>query len=94
MGEGRLVRAAGVAERAIGEERVLVPVRGSPSQRLSVLTLNEVGSIVWTALAGPRSSEELAEIVAAEFEVEAAQALGDLRPFLQKLRELDLVRDA
>ncbi|MHB8418216.1 MAG: PqqD family protein [Myxococcales bacterium] len=90
----RLLRAGGVAQRTIGEETVLVPVRTSPRQRVSVLTLNEVGSLVWAALAEPRTAGELAELVASEFEVAVERAAADIEAFLAKLGELDLVKPA
>ncbi len=89
--EPRLRRVEGVAERAIAGETVLVPMRRSPRERISVLSLDEVGGFVWTALREPATPLELAARVAGEFEVDVATAERDLGPFLSRLRELGLV---
>ncbi|MHB1845903.1 MAG: PqqD family protein [Deltaproteobacteria bacterium] len=86
-----LRRADGVAERAIAGETVLVPIRRSPRERVSVLSLNEVGSCVWAALKSPIGEGALALRVADEFEVDPEVAARDLAPFLARLRELGLL---
>ena len=90
----RLVRCGDVAERAIGGETVLVPIRRSTRERVSVLTLNEVGSHVWSLLREPRTVAELAATVCAEFEVDEAHARPDVESFVARLRELGLAREA
>jgi hypothetical protein len=61
---------------------------------VSVLTLNAVGTFVWTALATPTTPRLLAEAVADEFEVSPEQATADLLAFLERLRELGLAEGA
>jgi hypothetical protein len=92
-GTPRIRRIDGVAERSIAGETVLVPIRRSLDQKVSVLTLNEVGSCIWGALRQPRSLGELADLVTAEFEVDVQQVQGDLRAFVGRLRELHLVQE-
>lgn len=59
-------------------------------ERREVHQLDEVGSFVWELLSEPRTLDQLADAVAAEFEVERADALRDLGPFLDGLRERGL----
>ena len=90
--ESSFVRSTSVAERTVAGETVLVPIRHSPEERISVLTLNAVGSLVWRELGEPRTASWLADRVAREFEVSAERAAADLEPFLDKLRALALVQ--
>lgn len=84
-------RRDAVAERAVAGETVLVPIRTSARDRVSVLTLNEVGSFVWAALARPTTPQALVQAITDEFEVNPDRALDDLLPFLGRLDELGLV---
>jgi hypothetical protein len=90
----RFRRAAAVVERAVAGETLLVPIRANPRDKVSVLTLNDVGSFVWAALAVPTTPRALAQAVTDEFEVAFDQALADLLPFLERLRELGLADPA
>jgi hypothetical protein len=80
-----------VVGREVAGEMLLVPIRTSPKEKVSVLTLNEVGAHVWGALERPRTPRWLAEHVAAEFEVETERASVDVVAFLKRLAELGLV---
>jgi len=59
-------------------------------ERREVHQLDEVGSFVWALLREPRTPEQLADAVAAEFDVDPSAALRDLGPFLDSLRERGL----
>jgi hypothetical protein len=87
-------RAEAVAQRAFNGETLLVPIRTNPRQRVSVLTLNEVGSHVWTALGTSQTVRALAASVAQEFEVTPQQAAADVAPFIDRLLELGLVEES
>lgn len=90
-GSPALRRVADVAERAVAGETILVPIRTDPRQKVSVLTLNEVGTFVWAALRDEQTVEALARAVSQAFEVSLEQATADLMPFLLQLRESGLV---
>jgi hypothetical protein len=87
-------RAEAVVGRKVAGEMLLVPIRTSPKEKVSVLTLNEVGAHVWEALGQPRTPRWLAEHVATEFEVGAERAGADVVAFLKRLAELGLVVEA
>jgi hypothetical protein len=86
-------RANAVAERTVGGETVLIPIRTSPRERVSVLTLNEVGTFVWARLFGPTIPRAIAQAVTDEFEVGLDEAIDDLSSFLERLRELGLAEE-
>jgi hypothetical protein len=86
-----LRRAEDVAERSLAGETLLVPIRTDPRQKVSVLTLNEVGAFVWDALRQDQTVQALAQAVAQAFEVSVEQAAADLVPFLEQLRASGLV---
>lgn len=60
--------------------------------RLSeVSMLNEVGTAVWGAIDGTRSEDDIAALVAAEFDVTHEQATRDVAAFLDELVTAGLV---
>jgi hypothetical protein len=69
------------AFRPMGDEGGLVVM---PTQR-EVVVLNEVGIKVYSLLDGTHSETQIAEAVAAEFEVAPEQAEADVRDFLGEL---------
>lgn len=83
-----------IAFRRLGDECLLVPVRRSPSERLSVFTLNSVGVFLWHELQQPRSMEALVAAVVATFEVSQEAAARDVATFVNQLSALQLVKNA
>jgi hypothetical protein len=84
-------RVPDVAERAFAGEIILVPIRTDPRQKVSVLTLNEVGTFIWAALREEQTVRSLAVAISEAFEVSVEQATADVMPFLQQLRSRGLV---
>ena len=56
-----------------------------------VTVLNPVGTRVWELCDGSRSAREIAETIAAEFEVAPEQALQDVENFLKELVQAQAV---
>jgi hypothetical protein len=86
-----LRRVPDVGERAIEGETILVPIRTNPRQKVSVLTLDEVGTFIWDALREEQTVRSLAVAISEAFEVSVEQATADVVPFLQQLRSWGLV---
>lgn len=61
-----------------------------PSARM-MHRLDEVGTLIWEAVAEPATPETVAARVVEEFEVEPSPALEDARAFLKELARLGLV---
>jgi hypothetical protein len=56
--------------------------------------LSEVGALVWSALeSGPKSFEELCELVIAEYDIDRAGCEGDIAALLNDLLKEKLVVD-
>ncbi len=53
--------------------------------------LNETGGALWHWLETPRTVDELAGLLQAEFDVEADEARADVLAFLETLREKGLI---
>ncbi|AKF06979.1 HPr-rel-A system PqqD family peptide chaperone [Sandaracinus amylolyticus] len=54
-------------------------------------TLNETGEALWSALSAPATLEELASMLAREFEVGFETARTDVESWLAELHELGLI---
>ncbi len=83
---GKPVRHPGVAWREIEGEVVII----SPGSS-EVHELNGTGSYIWGRLDGERTAEEIAGLVAEEFEVEEGKALADTAAFVAELEGKGLV---
>jgi hypothetical protein len=92
--QGHWTRISDVATRTVDGETLLVPIRRDPNQRVSVLTLNESGSLLWEALGRPSSAEELAARLSHEFDVGIEAARADVLTFLSELRAAGLIAAA
>jgi hypothetical protein len=91
MTSERYVRSDSVVSRAIAGETLVVPVRGNVGDLASIYSLNAVGSTIWQALEKPRVSDELAELIASEYEVTAQRAQEDVLKFLDEMRSSGLI---
>jgi hypothetical protein len=87
-------RTGNYATRTLGGETVVVPIRARAADLDSVYTLNAVGAVVWAALEEPRTAGEIADRVAAEFEVGQDVARADVVHFLKTLLEEGMVEEA
>jgi len=86
----RVPRRSGAApSRVIDGTAVIVQTRAA-----EVSTLDEVGTLVWSAIDGARDEAALSKIVCASFDVDEATALADVREFLDELGRAGLVEFA
>ncbi|HVS88724.1 MAG TPA: PqqD family protein [Candidatus Acidoferrum sp.] len=69
-----------LAWREIDDETVII----SPTENV-MHELNDTGSFLWKNIDGRRTSAELAELLAAEYEVTPSAALADTEALLQQL---------
>jgi hypothetical protein len=70
----------------VGEEKVLLQTASG-----EYLGLNAVGAFLWEALAEPRRGSELVDLLVQHYDVDAAQALSDVRDFMDELAHAGLV---
>lgn len=76
------------AARKVGDELVLVPMKGSVADMDEMFTLNDVGSVVWENLNAEATEDSLVEAVLGVFDVDAETAHKDVRAFLVQLRRM------
>ena len=79
-------RHAAAPSRVIDGSAVVIQTRTA-----EVSTLDEVGTLVWAAIDGKRSEEDLAGMICAEFDVPRETALADVTGFLDELAGAGLV---
>jgi hypothetical protein len=77
----------GLAWQMIAGEAILLDIESGWA-----VGLNEVGSFVWSQI-GEKTEEEIAEAVAAVYEVDGAEARRDIAAFTSLLRARGLLAD-
>ena len=69
----------------------MIPVRGSVGDLASIYSLNEVGTMIWDALAESMSIEELANLIESKYQVDRDRAHRDVGLFLTEMGAAGLV---
>jgi len=69
-------------EKAIGEEKVLVPLTDNVAHMNKVYNLNEVASFIYDAIDGTKSVADLKTVLLANYEVTEEVALNDIEHFI------------
>ena len=85
------IRSEAVVSRLIGGETLVVPVRGGVGDLASIYSFNEVGTIIWGALASPTSLAELVDLIEHEYPGNRGQVVQDVVLFLSDIRSAGLV---
>ena len=80
--------------RAIGEETVIVPLKGHVADLESIFSLNDMGSRIWKRLDGQTSVDHLVEEICREYNASEEEVRHDMIDFLEKLRGFGLVETA
>ncbi len=78
-------------KRDIGGDTILVPVGKTVYDANGLFVLNELGAFLWDLLPQAEDEAALLSAVLAEYEVSAEEAAGDIREFLDKLKELGIL---
>lgn len=79
-----------IVTRRIAGETLLVPIRQHLADLQRIYVLDEVGAAIWGSLDGNRGAEEIASLLAADFEVAAETARADVLAFCDDLRKAGL----
>jgi hypothetical protein len=79
--------------REIGGETLIVPVTGHVMDLESIYVLNPVASRIWGLLRSPIAAEQLAEVIADEFDVSLQEASRDVAEFLDTLSTRGLIQE-
>lgn len=82
----------GFVLRKIGPQYMAVPYGAMSSELKGMVTLTESGYLLWQAMEqGTETEEALVQILTDAYEVEAEEALHDVKEFLDYLRQLGVV---
>jgi hypothetical protein len=84
-------RSTAVVSRQISGETLVVPIRGKVGDLASIYSFNETGSLLWTALAQPRTIQDLADALCLSFAVDEDQARRDANVFVQEMQAVGLL---
>ena len=84
--QGKISIPDGVLVRELQGESVLLNINTE-----SYFGLDDVGTRMWAALTSSPSIQAAFDILLAEYEVDSAQLLADLRNFIEKLAALGLI---
>jgi len=79
--------------REIGGETLIVPVTGHVMDLESIYVLNPVASRIWRLLRSPNTAEQLADVIADEFDVSPQEASRDVAEFLDSLSTRGLIHE-
>jgi hypothetical protein len=91
-GSGQVfARSQSVVSRVLAGETLIVPVRGKVGDLASIYKFNGTGSLIWQALATPKTLSELIAAVVDEYDVEPRQAEQDVAQFVGEMRGAGLV---
>jgi len=85
-------QAPNVVARPLGNEVLLVPVKGHLADMRQVFTLNASGEVIWKALASPVDVDHLVARLARQFDVPESTAREDASQLIKQLEDRGLVR--
>ena len=85
------VRSDSVVSRVIAGDTLIVPVRGGVGDLASIYSLNPVASTIWSAIAEPRSEEQIIARVVEEFSAEVRQVAPEVKSCLSEMQSAGLI---
>ena len=78
--------------REVAGNFIVVAVGNAVKQFNGVITLNEVGAFLWKRLAEGATESQLVDALLADYEVEKEVAEKDVRAFIEKLTQAELLK--
>ena len=82
---------SGFCVREILDEIIAIPSEGESQQFSGIISLNEVGRLLFEALYEEQTEESLVALVVSEYEVDEQTAAADVKEFLDDLRKSKLL---
>lgn len=81
----------GFTLRNIAGSDIVVPVGNASKVFNGMITLNDSGAFLWSALQKDTTVDEVVAKLTSEYEVSTEQATADVQKFVDMLRENDLI---
>ena len=78
-------------KREIGGESFLIPMGKTVYSDNGMYLLTELGGFLWYRLPQARDEEDLLQAVLAEYDVEESTAKSDIRDFIEKLKNMEIL---
>lgn len=79
--------------KTVAGSNIVVPVGTAELTFRGMMTLNEVGTVVWKALEEDTTVEKIADKIVSEYNVDLGTATRDVKIFIDKLREKNMIDD-
>ncbi len=79
------VKSEGFVEKAIGAEKVLVPLTDNVANMNQVYNLNEVASFIYDNIDGEKTIDEVQKALVSNYEVTQEEALNDITYFINDM---------
>lgn len=79
--------------REIAGETILIPSGAAAQKFNGLVTLNELGSFIWSTLAEDMTLDALTTRITDAYEIDAATAKADAEEFLAELRKVGALED-
>ncbi len=79
--------------RKIADEYVLVPVGKTALTFNGLITVNEVGALIWQELIRGSSVKNIVSKILDEYEVDGVTAEADVREFISYLKQNSIIDD-
>ena len=89
-----LYKKKDIVTRTIGSEVFLVPIHQTLKESQKLYVLNPIAEFIWNQLNGKNRLDDINRSILLEFDVEKNQALDDMKRFIQKLEQEDLVLES
>ena len=80
-----------LVKRTIAGDTILVPVGKTVYESSGLFILNGVGAFLWDILPDAQTEEELFQAVLDRYDVQPEQAQRDIRAFLDKLVQMNIL---
>jgi hypothetical protein len=86
--ENRYRRSENVIFRKVGDETILVPIKGNVADLSFIYTLTEVAAFIWAKIDGRRKLIDIKNMIMAEYDVSSDDAERDLLELIGQLEQI------
>ena len=77
--------------RNICGENTLVPIGETAASFKGIIKVNNIGAFIWNYLEDTENEEEIASMVASEYNIELNEARRDVDDFIKYLKDVNII---